>query len=412
MKWLETPHDEGERLVREGLDQASRRFGDEITHRRVWGRLNEALARPEWRFSGRFALASAALVLLLVGAAVGFPRLARYFAARNSAVATAPKATVNVATNPTLPAKPSATPAVPARKVAALGKTVPASAEQTALLETERAPGHVVRTRAGERARVALGGGAEAELAENSAITWDNQHRPSIKEGSAQLSVPRQPPGWRFSVTAGPYIVTVVGTRFEIRVGNRSVGVEVSEGVVEVWRGSRSTRLAAGDAWNGPLYPDEVRTAGRMPSVRPRPLPPPPAKAAGPASRGLQDAQAALQTGDTNKALEILIRTAQGTGPAAENASYELARLTRYNLNRPRQAVALWDKYRTRFPSGLLRTEADLSIVDTLSSLGEVHAALVEAEAFLARHPTSERRADVQKLAERLRATESAAGQR
>ena len=93
---------------------------------------------------------------------------------------------------------------------------------------------------------------------------------------------------------------------------------------------------------------------------------------------------------------------------AAENAAYELGRVTRYNLNRPRQAVALWDKYRSRFPSGLLRKEADLSILDTLSSLGDTRAALAEADAFLARHPGSERRFEVQKLAERLRAADAA----
>jgi outer membrane protein assembly factor BamD (BamD/ComL family) len=106
--------------------------------------------------------------------------------------------------------------------------------------------------------------------------------------------------------------------------------------------------------------------------------------------------------------VEILSRAALGSGPAAENAAYELGRIARYNLNRPRQAVALWDKYRTRFPAGLLRTETDLSIVETLSQMGDVRAALAEADAFISRHPTSERRLDVQRLAERLRAAETA----
>jgi hypothetical protein len=255
---------------------------------------------------------------------------------------------------------------------------------------------------------VALGGGAEAELAENSAITWDNQHRPSVEQGSARLSVPHQPPGWRFSITAGPYVVTVVGTKFEVNVEGRMVGVEVTEGVVEVWRGSQSTRLVAGDAWHGPLHPEEAQSipAAAAPTERPHTPPVPAAKLA--ASRGLQEAQAALQAGDTNKAVEILSHAAQGSGPAAENAAYELGRITRYNLNRPRQAVALWDKYRTRFPTGLLRTETDLSIVETLSQMGEVRAALAEADAFMARHPASERRQEVQRLAERLRAAETA----
>jgi hypothetical protein len=393
MKWLETPQDESERLLREGLDQATQRLGDEITHRRVWAKVAEGIEQPQPRVWGRYAFASAALVLLVGVGVVGLPKLLRSHGARGTSAAVVTKS--------------AATPTV-ARAAAGANVASVTPVDQTALLESERVPGHVVRTRAGEHARVALGGGAEAEMAENSAITWDNQHRPSIEQGSAQLSVPHQPPGWRFSVTAGPYVVTVVGTRFEVHIAANTVAVEVNEGVVEVWRGSRSTRLVAGDSWNGPLHPDEAQ----LPAEKPQSIAPPPVKAAGPTNRGLQAAEAALQAGDTSKAIEILTRTAAGTGPAAENASYELGRITRYNLNRPRQAVALWDRYRTRFPSGLLRTEADLSIVDTLSTLGDGRAALAEADAFLAHHPQSERRLEVQKLAERLRAAESAAGQR
>ena len=159
MKWLETPHDEGERLLREGLDQAGRRTGDQITHRRVWAKLSEALAMPEPRFSGRLALASAALVLLLAGAVVGFPRLAEYFAARNSSVATGAKVTTPPATvhpapiaNSAASARPTAA-AHPGRTVLPFTKPKAAAAEQAALLETERVPGHVVRTRTGEKAR-------------------------------------------------------------------------------------------------------------------------------------------------------------------------------------------------------------------------------------------------------------------
>ena len=203
-------------------------------------------------------------------------------------------------------------------------------------------------------------------------------------------------------------MVTVVGTKFQVHVAMNTVSVEVTEGVVEVGRGSNSTRLVAGDSWHGPLYPEEAHAVPAAPQERPQAIPTPAAKPSVATTRGLQDAQAALQAGDTNRAVEILTRAAQGTGPAAENAAYELGRITRYNLNRPRQAVALWDKYRTRFPAGLLRTEADLSIVETLSQMGEVRAALAEADAFMSRHPTSERRQDVQRLAERLRAAETA----
>jgi hypothetical protein len=399
MKWLETPHDEAERLLREGLDRASLRVGDEITHRRVWAQIAETMEKPQSVAWGRLAIASASLALLVGAGLVGVPKLLHLGKPGASGDLSAEQ--VNGKSSPMVPqALPGA------------DQGAPAPADKISLQESERVPGHVVRTLAGEHAKVDLGGGAEATLAENSAITWDEQHRPSVEKGSAALSVPHQPPGWRFSVTAGPYVVTVVGTKFEVRVADHTVGVQVTEGVVEVWRGSRSTRLVAGDSWNGPLNPGEPAAAVVPPSERPQPVALTPPRITPPPSRGLRDAQAALQAGDTNRALEILTRTAAGSGPAAENAAYELGRITRYNLNRPRQAVALWDKYRTRFPSGLLRTEADLSIVDTLSSLGDVHAALTEADAFLARHPSSERRPEVQRLAERLRATESAAGSR
>ena len=399
MKWLETPQNEEERLLREGLDQATKRLGDEIMHRRVWAKVAEVVEPPRARFSpSRVIFASAALVLFAGLGVFAYSRVQGAFHVHNTAGGATAKETAG-----------RAEPVV-ATQLPPVTEPAASASNETALIDAERSPGHVVRTRTGERARVSLGGGAEAELGENSAITWDNQHRPSVEKGSARLSVPHQPPGWRFSVTAGPYVVTVVGTKFEVRIANRTVGVEVTEGVVEVWRGSHSTRLVAGDAWNGPLSPEESQSAAAVaaPAERPQQVSPTPAKSTAVASRNLQEAQAALSAGDAGKAMEILSRAAQGSGPSAENAAYELGRITRYNLNRPRQAVALWDKYRTRFPAGLLRTETDLSIVETLAQMGEVHAALAEADAFIARHPNSERRLDVQRLAERLRAAASA----
>ncbi len=393
MKWLEEPQDEAERLVRDGLDRAKQRLGDELMHRRVWAKVAETAGMPEPRSTRRWLWTSAAATLLAAAGLFAYVRVYRV---------TSLPSTPTVATN-----TPPSTAPLP---VAPAGTAV-GSETEIVPLESERGPGHVIRAREGERLRVALGGGATAELEEKSAMTWDSQHRPTIEKGTARLAVPHQPPGWRFSVTAGPYVVTVVGTKFEVRVSNRTVGVDVTEGVVEVWRNSHSTRLAAGESWHGPLYPDEAASTSESASSvssaapeRPQPLPAAAKPLSSATARSLQEAETALQAGDAAKAIEILSRTAQGTGPAAENAAYELGHITRYNLNRPRQAVALWDKYRNRFPNGLLRTETDLSIVETLSQMGEVQAALAEANTFLTRHPNSERRLDVQRLAERLRA--------
>jgi hypothetical protein len=169
----------------------------------------------------------------------------------------------------------------------------------------------------------------------------------------------------------------------------------------------------AGDTWHGPLDPDTARaddslsgptvfasgaTSSQTAHHKPRVL----------AYDDLQTARLALQAGEQNRAVDILSRAALGTGPAAENAAYELGRITRDNLGHPRQALVLWDRYRTRFPTGLLRTETDLSMIETLARLGDTRAALTEAEAFVSRHPSSERRAEIQQLAERLRTSDVA----
>jgi hypothetical protein len=124
-----------------------------------------------------------------------------------------------------------------------------------------------------------------------------------------------------------------------------------------------------------------------------------------PASAELKQAHAALSEGRSEDALDILSHCAKGTGPAAENAAYEMGRVLRDRLHRPKAAIAAWNQYRTRFPHGLLRAETDLSVVETLASLGDSKSALAEAEAFLARYPRSERREEVSKLAARVRAT-------
>ena len=368
IEWLETPQDESERLLREGLDQATQRLGDEITHRRVWAKVVEGIEQPPPRLWGRYAFASAALVLLVGVGVVGLPKLLRSHAARGTSAAVATKS--------------AATPTV-ARAAAGANVASATPVDQTALLESERVPGHVVRTRAGEHARVALGGGAEAEMAENSAITWDNQHRPSIEQGSAQLSV--SPPAPRLAFLGHGRPLCRDRGRHALRGAHRG---QHGRRRGQRRRGRGLARLAL-DATGGRRLLEWPALSGRSAASRRKATVhrPPPIKAAGSTNRGLQNAEAALQAGDTSKAIEILTHTAAGTGPAAENAAYELGRITRYNLNRPRQAVALWDKYRTRFPSGLLRTEADLSIVDTLSTLGDVRAALAEADGFLARHP-------------------------
>jgi len=372
VNWLENPKDETERFLHASLESARNRTGDEISHRRVWAKIanihDEAKPKRSWKFVWIGATACS----LLVGGIVAYSQLRK-----------APSAVTTVVLDGQTPAT-----------------LPPTAAPFPDLITPERLPGQSVHTGAEETIRVALGGGAEAQLFENSSVKWDQHRRPNVESGKARFQVPHQPPGWRFSVTSGPYLITVVGTKFDVDVKERSIQVSVTEGVVEVGHGQEATRLVAGDTWEGPRF-----TETTAPSATPSTPAGLKMKVSTPLEN-LPSARAALRDGNPEKAAEILARLAAGSGPTAENAAYELALITRDNLHRPQQAISLWGKYRRRFPSGVLRAESDLSIVETLSRIGENQAALSEATAFQARYPNSERKGEVGALIERLRVAE------
>ncbi len=351
MKWLAEPRDEAERFLRSALEMAANQVGDEMARRRVWSEIESLPLSQKVRGPRRGWLVPA-----LSGALVTCGALAAFVL---------------------LPAlRPASHVAAPALPVATTPPTT----------RPEPAP---------TTPRVDLGQGAEVELEPNAVLGWDADHRPSVDRGLARFQVAHQPAGKHFAVAAGPYLISVIGTKFSVRVTEGRVGVDVEEGVVEVWRGMRAVRLVAGDSWAGPLN-EAVPPAAAAP--KPSPARPNPVVAS-----ELREAQQALAAGQPAQAVAILRRLSHGNGATAENAAYELGRVLRDNLHRPREAVLAWSRYRTRFPRGLLRAEADLSLVETLASMGDHAAALVEAEAFLARHPSSERRDDVERIARRLR---------
>ena len=110
-------------------------------------------------------------------------------------------------------------------------------------------------------------------------------------------------------------------------------------------------------------------------------------------------ARAALASGDAPRALQLYRALAQGTGPSAENASYEIGKILNEKLGQPANAVAAWRHYRSANPEGILRAEADVSIIETLARTGDTDEALSEATDFLRRRPDSERRAEIARLA-------------
>ncbi len=406
--WLGDSTDDVSQALRLGLDQAARRTGDEIARRRIWTRIADPAFKPARR--GRWWLILG-MGWVLAGAAAGV----LLWPARGRDVAPQAQAPMAVSSVPPSAIEPGEDlPAAPDMRPRVVGPAL-------------------VRTAAREQKRVVLVGGAEVELEGNSELGVDADNRPSVEKGRVSLEVPKQAPGRRFTVAAGPYVISVVGTKFHVRVAGGSVGVDVDEGVVEVWHGDRHVRLGAGDAWTSPSGPHHYAAAGRVPEVKKAPTVaaaqppstapatlssswsaaggPSPSLAVAPASAPVparvsdpfREAQAAIGAGQAYRALEILSGLARGQGPTAENAVYEVGRVLRDHLRRPRDAIKVWQRYRERFPRGLLRAETDVSIVETMVSLGDEGAALAEADAFVQRYPDSERRTEVRRIAERLR---------
>ncbi len=295
--------------------------------------------------------------------------------------------------------------------------------------------------------RLTLEGGVEAVLGRSSVMRLE-EGAPRIEVGEVRFSVPHRQPGHPFVVRAEGYRVVVVGTRFGINVdgktdGTKPVAVDVDEGIVEVWDAAtqrRLARLTPGESWQSPEVAAEapsgpaavepapapsapapsiaapstpsparsLRHAGKHPAARTLALASPGESAAStervtsPAEAPTAEsaaARAALASGDAPRALQLYRALAQGTGPSAENASYEIGKVLNEKLGQPANAVAAWRHYRSANPEGILRAEADVSIIETLARTGDTDEALSEANDFLRRRPDSERRAEIARLA-------------
>jgi hypothetical protein len=424
-RWLDDAAGGPEAELREGLDEARRRLPDDVTLRRLWGKLDveleaqigrryegavdevgddlgEDLAVPvrlrrpraRWPWFVGGAVSSSALALALA-VWLGPGRIITVVGPSSSA---APSAAV----------VPSGAPSGVNGTVEAASPSVlpePAVAEER--VQTVSAPS-IVRNAGDAPLRLRLRGGTETRLGPAAVLNVAADDRPAVERGEVAFSVPHQPPGQTFSVDAGPFRIVVIGTKFRLRVDENRVGVDVDEGVVEVWRHHRLARLVSGDSWSAPgeyaapgagareaaprraSATASASVAGGV-SASPSIAPPPVDPAA--------EARAALAAGDPRRALDGYMAVAAHGGPAAENAEYEIGRILRDRLGQPGEAIAAWKRYRALHPDGLLRVETDVSIIETLVSTGDGASALGEASDFLRRHPDSERRGEIARVA-------------
>jgi len=356
------------------LDEARERLPDDVTLRRMWARAAqvEGMSAPdELDVPARRARA---------------PRWLGFVTGMASTAALAVACAVWL-----WPRHPSAPVAVATR-------TAPAAVE-TLLGPTAEG---TIRTGVGERLALTLAGGTEARLESSAAMKVDRAGRAAVESGEIAFKVPHQPTGHSYVVLAGPYRVVVLGTRFSLRLDDaKRVFVDVQEGVVEVWDHSRLARLAPGETWASPEAAD-APTASPTASTKTR------ARTVAVASPGFAAtnvddteaaAQAALAANEPTRALALYRLLAQHGGPAGENAAYETGKILRDRMGQPAGAVAAWRRYRADHPNGLLRVEADVSIIETLVHAGDPSGALAEANDFVRNHPDSERRAEIARVA-------------
>jgi hypothetical protein len=269
-----------------------------------------------------------------------------------------------------------------------------------------------------------------------------------LSKGNLELHVLPRAPGHDFVVSAGLYRFNVVGTAFTVSQTRSRLELMVSEGTVAVWRGTkRLATVGAGAEWSADVSPaastrpqalraqaepaSAVALAEPLPRETPGLAPPPAAPPAGaiaapplpsapaltpppaapPAASAYPDRTAAFapaavrrdcgQLAASKRSQEALTcyqEQAAQNGLAGETALYELARLWRDSFGELDRALAAFQAQRARFPSGVLRTEADLSIIELLPRLDRHADALAESEQFLTAHPKAERRGEIHLL--------------
>ncbi|MDX2021367.1 MAG: FecR domain-containing protein [Deltaproteobacteria bacterium] len=358
-RWLETdgessPQTQG---LRQALDEARQGPPSDLRQRRLWLRIEPQLRAPQ-------APRRTLLWASLAAAACGTAGVAMYISQQRhtSVVAQAPV-------------------------VAPQRRRIERLEEPPALTDV------TIQTSNDERITRIVAGNAKADVQPSSRLHLDHEGVPEVQSGKVAFDVPPQASGHRFVVKFAEYRVQVAGTRFVVDTSPNRLAVDVQDGVVEIWQQRRVVRLGPGESWSIARNID-IAPPPRVPVTMMAP------KAEPSEEQHLAvAARAARANHKPQEALALYQRLARGSGLAAQNALYEMAAIYREDLSDPSRAVATWRTYRTRFPAGSLRMETDVSLVDTLASLGRRDEALAEAQAFLRRFPASERRSDVARVA-------------
>jgi ferric-dicitrate binding protein FerR (iron transport regulator) len=364
-RWLDSSPSDGEQALRRALDDAAQVPEVQPNKQRVWARVQTPWAPSRARLALGFGLGAAAITGVVLVLVTGHQRHQRSNGGAEVGTQAAAPATATA---------PNAAPPAP-----------PEFATGTLL------------TGPGEQLQRRLARGVDVVLAPLGAlIAGDAQTAPEVKSGRARFSVPHQAPGQNYVVRAAGYRVLVLGTVFEVAVDAGGVSVALDSGVVEIESaagGRRVAHLLPGQRWSSTAT--NTTAAARDGASRAAT-----SNSAAPDTAAiLAAARRARGSGDARGALALYGRLASSRGQLAESALYEMASIEDQDLHDAARALHLWERYRDQHPRGVLRAEADLSIIEMLTQLGQNGRAVDEARGFLRRNPGSERRGEVARVA-------------
>ena len=351
LRWLDDAEDPARIALRQGLDESERFTHSELRQRRVWARVSEPgrTVRATRNAFVRGALVASALTASAVVVVQRF----EVPAGTGSGVASV-AASRDAAAAPEATASPTLAVVAPA--------------------------GSVVETGVGERLVRILPRGARAELAPRTSVAVDEQGRPELRRGEVRFPS-RQPNAAARASAEVLRARRLLSRRRRGRALRRQGRGAVDQHRRRGRRGRDLERLARRAHRLGRDVV-ERRAAPRARTGAPR------------AARDKTPALAPAATASTAQASPS--RTARisrrpaprarppiraapsrstSTSPRAaarrpRTPSTRSAASTTTSSSSPRKAVAAWDRYRTRYPNGLLRAEADLSVIDTLATLG------------------------------------------
>jgi hypothetical protein len=255
----------------------------------------------------------------------------------------------------------------------------------------------------GERETRQLGDGTTIAVAAGGLVAVSHPTakltRFELRGGAAEFAVAPRKADEVLEVAAGRFRFRVVGTRFRVDSAKGGVSLAVTEGTVAVLENDQTIRIVSvGDSWS-----EKSDSARQQPEIQPSPGT---SSKAAPAARRIEqkneDCLEVARRGEYESAISCFAKQATGNGISAEVALYEMARIQHDALGQTERALETLSRYRERFPSGTLCTEATIKMIHICVEAGKDELALTESDQLLQSGQVASRRSELRFLRGRL----------